>query len=161
MFWKGGEALTTLDSFVVKLWPQTSQRPGGTWAQSETFLGSATGMDTILLSRDRWSLCDQSATFTATQKRKQCYALSDSSQPVVFAFQSAGSVGMVSLFVNLEHLHEFKSEQCLQAQGQFTKWLIDFLEEGCDVLDSPTEYFYWSPRQPKVRGYLATFYHCS
>lgn len=62
--------------------------------------------------------------------------------------------------VNLEHLHEFKSEQCLQVQGQFTKWLIDFLEEGFDVLDSPTEYFYWSPRQPKVRGYLATFYHC-
>lgn len=23
--------------------------------------------------------------------------------------------------VNLEHLHEFKSEQCLQVQGQFTK----------------------------------------
>lgn len=77
-----------LNSFVMKLWPQASQRPRGTSAQSETFLGSATDMDRVLLSWGWWSFCDQCATFTVSQKRKQCYALSDSNQPVVFAIQS-------------------------------------------------------------------------
>lgn len=64
----------------------TTEKPRAPWdrtqplsrAQCETFLGSATGMDRSFLLREPWSLCDQSAAFYATQKRKQCYALRNS-----------------------------------------------------------------------------------
>ena len=85
MFWKRGEAPIPLNSFVVKLRPRSSRRPCGSAAQCETFLGRATGMDRAFLWRERWSLSDQSATFSATQKRKQLYALSDSSGPGVLS----------------------------------------------------------------------------
>lgn len=99
MFWKGGEALTPLDSFVVKLWPQTSQRPSGTWATVWDIPGVCHRHGQSPLVKEvvvsLWPMC---CSLSVTQKRKQCYALRDSSKSVVLTFQRAGCVVMVSLF---------------------------------------------------------------
>lgn len=47
----------------------TPEKPKPPWGVSETFLCWATGMDRAVLSRESWSFCDQSATFSATQKK--------------------------------------------------------------------------------------------
>lgn len=85
----------------------TAEEPKALWdlslllsrAQCRTFLGSATGMDRAFLMRDQWSHFCQNATFSATQKRKKCYALSDSSKPVVMPSKVPHLFGCSACFI--------------------------------------------------------------
>lgn len=75
----GGETVVQLNSFVVILWPQRSQRPLGTslYCFPESSVRHSWVQPQAWTEPSCWGSSGHSVatTFSATQKRKQCYAL--------------------------------------------------------------------------------------